>query len=78
MLKRVDVAVFDTIRDTQNGKFSAGTVNFGVKDKGVDYATDEHNSKLITPDLATKLDDIKTQITAGKIKVPDYYTQGKK
>lgn len=78
MLKRVDVAVFNTIQDTQNGKFTAGAVNYGIKDKGVDYAMDEHNKKLLTPDLTKKLDDLKAQITAGKIKVPDYYTQGKK
>lgn len=78
MLKRVDVAVFNTIQDTQNGKFTAGAVNYGIKDKGVDYAMDEHNKKLLTPDLTKKLDNLKAQITAGKIKVPDYYTQGKK
>jgi basic membrane protein A len=78
MLKRVDVAVFNTIQDMQNGKFTAGAVNYGIKDKGVDYAMDEHNKKLLTPDLTKKLDDLKAQITAGKIKVPDYYTQGKK
>lgn len=78
MLKRVDVAVFNTIQDTQNGKFTSGAVNYGIKDKGVDYAMDEHNKKLLTPDLTKKLDDLKAQITAGKIKVPDYYAQGKK
>ena len=78
MMKRVDVAVFSTIQDTQNGKFTAGAVNYGVKDKGVDYALDENNKMLLTPDLTKKLDDLKTQITSGKIKVPDYYTQGKK
>jgi len=78
MLKRVDVAVFNTIQDTQNGKFTSGTVNYGIKDKGVDYAMDEHNKNLMTPEMTKKLDDLKTQITAGKIKVPDYYTEGKK
>lgn len=78
MMKRVDVAVFSTIQDAHNGKFTAGAANYGVKDKGVDYALDDNNKKLLTPDLTKKLDDLKTQITSGKIKVPDYYTQGKK
>jgi basic membrane protein A len=78
MMKRVDVAVFNTIQDTQNGKFTAGVVRYGFKDKGIDYALDKYNDKLLTPDLVKKLEDIKALILAGKIKVPDYYKQGKK
>ncbi|WP_413289053.1 BMP family lipoprotein [Bdellovibrio sp. HCB337] len=78
MLKRVDIAVFNTIQDTQNGKFTSGVVRYGLKDKGVDYAMDSHNEKVLTPDLTKKLEDLKAQISAGKIKVPDYYKQGKK
>lgn len=78
MLKRVDVAVYNTIQDTANGKFTAGPVRYGFKDKGVDYAMDENNKNLVTPDLVKKLEEIKTQIESGKIKVPDYYKQSKK
>lgn len=77
MLKRVDVAVFNTIQDTANGKFTAGPVRYGFKDKGVDYAMDENNKNLITPDQVQRLEDIKARILKGKIKVPDYYKQGK-
>ena len=77
MMKRVDVAVFNTIKDTKDGKFSAGVVRYGFKDKGIDYAVDQYNEKLITADVTKKLEDIKAQILAGKIKVPDYYKQGK-
>lgn len=78
MLKRVDIAVYNTIQDTQNGKYTAGAVHYGLKDKGVDYALDNYNEKLLTPELSAKLDDYKSQIIAGKIKVPDFYKQGKK
>jgi basic membrane protein A len=78
MMKRVDVAVYNTIADAQKGKFTAGPVRYGFKDKGVDYAVDTHNEKLLTPDITKKLEELKTQILAGKIKVPDYYKQGKK
>lgn len=77
MLKRVDVAVFDTISQTKDGKFSAGAVRFGLKDKGVDYSVDSHNDKILTADIRKKADDIKQQIIAGKIKVPDYYKNKK-
>lgn len=73
MLKRVDQSVFETIKATQEGKFQAGVVRSGLKDKGVDYALDEHNQKLITPDMRKKLDSLKADILAGKVTVPDYY-----
>jgi len=78
MMKRVDVAVYNTIQDTQNNKFTSGVVRYGFKDKGVDYALDKNNEKLLTPDLIAKLEEIKSQILSGKIKVPDYYKQSKK
>lgn len=78
MMKRVDVAVYNTIQDTQNNKFTSGVVRYGFKDKGVDYSLDKNNEKLLTPDLIAKLEEIKSQILSGKIKVPDYYKQSKK
>ena len=73
MLKGVDVAVYDTIKEAQQGKFQAGVAQFDLKNKGVDYTLDSHNAALITPEIKAKAEDIKAQIISGKIKVPDYY-----
>lgn len=73
MLKAVDVAVYDTIKETQEGKFTPGIVQFGLKNKGVDYTLDKYNEKLITPDMKKKVEEIKKKIIAGQIQVPDYY-----
>lgn len=73
MLKRVDVAVYDTIKDSLNKKFTAGTVRFGLKNQGVDWALDSNNDKLWAAAEKTKMADIKKQIVAKKITVPDYY-----
>jgi basic membrane protein A len=73
MMKAVDVAVYETIKDTQAGKFSAGTSQFSLGNKGVDYTLDQYNEKLITPEMKTKVEEIKKQIISGKIQVPDYY-----
>jgi len=35
MLKRVDVAVFDTVKATKDGAFAAGARSFGIKEGGV-------------------------------------------
>ncbi|UOF00011.1 BMP family lipoprotein [Bdellovibrio reynosensis] len=73
MLKAVDVAVFDTIKETQEGKFTGGISRFGLANKGVDYTLDQHNEKLITADMKKKVEDLKKKIIAGQIQVPDYY-----
>jgi basic membrane protein A len=73
MLKRVDEAVFDSIKLLQEGKFTTGLTRYGVKSKGVDYAVDDNNKKLITADDQKKLEALRAGIISGKITVPDYY-----
>lgn len=73
MMKAVDIAVYDTIKETQAGKFTSGTVLYGLKNEGVNYTLDKHNEKLITPDMKKKVEEIKKKIIAGQIQVPDYY-----
>lgn len=77
MLKRVDTAVYNIIKDQVDGKFTAGTRFFGLKDKGVDYAVDEHNASVIEPYKA-KLEEVREKIIKGDIKVPDFYELNKK
>ncbi len=77
MMKRVDIAVFDTIKEMKDGKFQSGVIRFGLKNKGVDYALDKHNEKLISADQKQKVEELKTQIISGKIQVPDYYKKSK-
>ena len=73
MLKRVDVAVYETIKSVTEKKFQAGVVRFGLKDSGIDWAIDANNEKLWSPAEIEKLNEIKKKIISGKIIVPDYY-----
>jgi basic membrane protein A and related proteins len=73
MLKRVDVAVFETIKAANEKKFKAGVVRFGLKDSGVDWALDQYNEKLWSAAEKAKMNDIKKLIVSKKISVPDYY-----
>lgn len=73
MLKRVDIAVFETIKSVTENKFQSGIIRYGLKDSGVDWAVDANNEKLWSAAEKKKMDDIKKQIISGKIKVPDYY-----
>lgn len=67
MVKRVDVAVYNAFKGTQ-----PGVTSLGLKEGGVDYALDQHNAKLVTPQMKAQVDAAKADIIAGKIKVIDY------
>ena len=73
MLKRVDEAVFSTIEEAKAGKFKAGVKRFGLVNKGIDYAVDQYNEKILTQAVRQRADELKAEIVAGKIQVPDYY-----
>jgi basic membrane protein A and related proteins len=69
MLKRVDTAVHDAIEQAGDGSLEAGGQVFGMAEGGVDYS--KSNTDLMTDDIITLLDDLKAQIIAGDITVPE-------
>jgi basic membrane protein A len=73
MLKRVDLAVFSTIEDAKAGKFTGGLKRFGLADKGIDYSVDQYNASILTESVRQRANELKAEIIAGKISVPDYY-----
>jgi basic membrane protein A len=75
MLKRVDEAVYTTIAEAKAGKFTGGVKWFGLANKGVDYAFDQYNAKILTKAVRKRADALKAEIIAGKIVVPDYYKE---
>jgi basic membrane protein A and related proteins len=73
MLKRVDQAVYQAMRDAVAGRFTAGEHNFGLANDGVGYSLDDYNRNILTPDLRALADSLKREIVAGRIEVPDFY-----
>lgn len=73
MLKRVDEAVYATIAEAKAGKFTGGVKRFGLANKGVDYSFDQYNAKILTESVRRRADELKAEIIAGEITVPDYY-----
>jgi basic membrane protein A and related proteins len=67
MVKRVDVAVYNAFKGV-----TPGITNLGLKEGGVDIALDEHNAKLVTPEMKRRVDAARADIISGKIKVIDY------
>jgi basic membrane protein A len=73
MLKRVDQAVYLTIEESKSGAFVGGVKRFGLANKGIDYSVDQYNEKILTEPVRKRAEELKAQIIAGKIDVPDYY-----
>ncbi|MES2295724.1 MAG: BMP family ABC transporter substrate-binding protein [Pseudomonadota bacterium] len=72
MMKRVDNAIYDSFMQIKNGSWKAGTTYKGLKEGGVDWALDKDNRALITPEIEKKVNEAKSAIINGKIKVVDY------
>ena len=72
MIKRVDVAAYDTLMDSMNGAFTPGVVTLGLEEEGVGWAVDEHNEPLLTEELKTAVEEAREKIIAGEIEVHNY------
>ena len=70
MVKRVDVAVFDQIKATKDGKFAGGVRTFDLASGGVDYVYDARNKALIPDEVRAKVEELRGKIVRGEIQVP--------
>ena len=71
MLKRVDVAVYQALKSSQTG-----VTVLGLKEGGVDYAQDQYNAKLLTPEMKKRVETVRADIISGKLKVANYVVGG--
>jgi basic membrane protein A len=67
LVKRVDLAVYSAFKGIQ-----PGVTVLGLKEGGLDYAVDQHNAKLITPEMKARVEAARADIISGKLKVIDY------
>ena len=72
MVKRVDVAAYQYFMDTHKGMFSAGVMQLGLAEDGVDWAVDEHNQALVAGEIEAAVAAAKAGIIAGEIAVHNY------
>ena len=70
MVKGVDEAVYGTIQQTKAGTFQGGIFELGLKQKGVSYIDDAHNHDLIPGAARARVEALRQEIIAGRIKVP--------
>ncbi len=72
MLKRVDVAVYNTFKDGTSGTWSSGFNVMGLAQDGVGWALDDNNKSLISDDMKNMVEKAKADIISGGIIVHDY------
>jgi basic membrane protein A len=71
MVKRVDVAVLDIIKELSVGRFRGGLHELGLAEQGVGFVADERNRNLLPLEVVTKVKKLEADIIAGTIQVPD-------
>jgi basic membrane protein A len=68
MIKRVDTAILESIRQTTEGAFQPGFQAFGIAEEGVGYS--DSNPEL-TEEMKAAMDQASEAIVAGEITVPE-------
>ena len=70
MVKGVNASVFDAIKRVQTHTFKGGIYSFGLAEGGVGYVYDNRNKALIPDGVHARIEQLKQDIIAGRIKVP--------
>jgi basic membrane protein A len=70
MVKGVDAVVYDQIDRVRRGTFQGGVYEYGLKEGGVGYVYDDNNRALIPDSVHERIEALKAEIIAGRIKVP--------
>ena len=78
MVKRVDNAIYLTVKEMVEGKFQPGVHVYGLENDGVGYAMDQYNAHLVPEDVLREVEEAKRKIIAGEIEVTDAMAEKKK
>ena len=69
MIKKVDTAVFNSVKEVADGKFEGKVYQYGLKEDGLGITDCEFTKEIIGQENLDKLDEIKGKIVAGEIVV---------
>jgi basic membrane protein A len=69
MVKRVDNAVYQIVRDRVEGRTVGGIHVYGLDNDGIGYASDQYNKDLLSPETIRAVDQARQKIISGRIKV---------
>jgi len=71
MIKRVDEAVYSTIKDAVDGKFTNGTKAYDLSANGVGLSEMRNTKDIVGAENLAKVEAIAARVKAGELKVPD-------
>ncbi len=72
LVKRVDVAIYDSLKRSHDHTWNPGIKYLGIKEGALDYAVDENNRSLISESLIDEVSTAKERIINGLIIVDAY------
>ena len=72
MLKRVDLAAYNTMMAALNGSWQPGVQSLGIKEGGVGWSLDQNNAVLINADDHRAINAATEAIISGQLQVHDY------
>lgn len=72
LVKRVDIAVFEALKNGQLGSWQSGLSLLGIKEGALDYAVDQNNKSIISSSTVDKVANAKERIINGLIDVQSY------
>src|SRR5436190_13243700 len=75
MVKHVENAVYDIVKDVVNHNFQGGFHVFGLDTDGVGYVMDSNNQNLVSPEAIRAAEEAKKQIVEKQITVVDRMMQ---
>ena len=70
MVKGVDVAVLEVVRQVAAGEFTPGVRELGLAENGVDYVYDQRHQERIPEDVRGKVEALRRAVIAKEIDVP--------
>jgi len=70
MVKRVDVAVVEAIRELTRGELRGGLRELGLAEQGVAFVADERNRHLLPIEVVQRVRALADDVIAGEIEVP--------
>lgn len=72
LIKRVDIAVYDSLKRSHDHTWNPGIKYLGIKEGALDYAVDGNNRELISETLIEEVSTAKERIINGLITVDTY------
>jgi len=70
MIKRVDVAVVEAVRQELAGRFQGGVRELGLAEGGVDYVYGPSNEEILSKETRDSVEALRARIVAGELRVP--------